>query len=75
MSLFTLYIQAKDHEAFACHFPLCISRYKIMKDPARWLSVNPDTGLIRVKNGMDRESLYVQDGKYTALIMAYDDGM
>ncbi|CAL8298757.1 unnamed protein product [Arctogadus glacialis] len=47
--------------------------YKIMKDPARWLSVNPDTGLIRVKNGMDRESLYVQDGKYTALIMAYDD--
>ncbi|CAL8237126.1 unnamed protein product [Boreogadus saida] len=47
--------------------------YKIMKDPARWLSVNPDTGLIRVKNGMDRESQYVQDGKYTALIMAYDD--
>ncbi|CAL8298762.1 unnamed protein product [Arctogadus glacialis] len=50
-----------------------IVSYKIMKDPARWLSVNPDTGLIRVKNGMDRESLYVQDGKYTALIMAYDD--
>ncbi|CAL8391596.1 B-cadherin [Gadus morhua] len=47
--------------------------YKIMKDPARWLSVNPDTGLIKVKNGMDRESQYVQDGKYTALIMAYDD--
>ncbi|XP_030213312.1 cadherin-1-like [Gadus morhua] len=47
--------------------------YKIMKDPARWLSMNPDTGLIRVKNGMDRESQYVQDGKYTALIMAYDD--
>ncbi|XP_030206247.1 EP-cadherin-like isoform X1 [Gadus morhua] len=47
--------------------------YKIMKDPARWLSVNPDTGLIKVKKGMDRESQYVQDGKYTALIMAYDD--
>ncbi|CAL8287280.1 unnamed protein product [Gadus morhua 'NCC'] len=50
-----------------------IVSYKIMKDPARWLSVNPDTGFIRVKNGMDRESQYVQDGKYTALIMAYDD--
>ncbi|XP_030206240.1 B-cadherin isoform X1 [Gadus morhua] len=47
--------------------------YKIMKDPARWLSVNPDTGLIKVKKGMDRESQYVQDSKYTALIMAYDD--
>uniref|UniRef100_A0A8C5CW55 Cadherin domain-containing protein n=1 Tax=Gadus morhua TaxID=8049 RepID=A0A8C5CW55_GADMO len=50
-----------------------IVSYKIMKDPARWLSVNPDTGLIKVKKGMDRESQYVQDGKYTALIMAYDD--
>ncbi|CAL8287276.1 unnamed protein product [Gadus morhua 'NCC'] len=50
-----------------------IVSYKIMKDPARWLSVNPDTGLIKVKKGMDRESQYVQDSKYTALIMAYDD--
>ncbi|KAM7408122.1 hypothetical protein PAMA_002007 [Pampus argenteus] len=47
--------------------------YKIISDPAGWLAVKKDTGLITVKNSMDRESHFVKDNKYTALIGAYDN--
>uniref|UniRef100_A0A672KNE8 Cadherin-1 n=1 Tax=Sinocyclocheilus grahami TaxID=75366 RepID=A0A672KNE8_SINGR len=45
--------------------------YKIGNDPADWLSVNQETGMIKVKSIMDRES--VKDGKYRAIILALDD--
>ncbi|KAF4110691.1 hypothetical protein G5714_007722 [Onychostoma macrolepis] len=47
--------------------------YKIGKDPAGWLNVNQDTGMIKVKSIMDRESALVKDGKYRAIILALDD--
>uniref|UniRef100_A0A3Q3AQJ1 Cadherin-1 n=1 Tax=Kryptolebias marmoratus TaxID=37003 RepID=A0A3Q3AQJ1_KRYMA len=47
--------------------------YKILADRGGWLEVNKDTGLITVKSPMDRESLFVTDNKYTALIGAYDN--
>ncbi|XP_029306156.1 B-cadherin [Cottoperca gobio] len=47
--------------------------YRIIRDPAGWLHVGKETGLIKVKNMMDRESLFVKDNKYTALIGAYDN--
>uniref|UniRef100_W5MBZ3 Cadherin-1 n=1 Tax=Lepisosteus oculatus TaxID=7918 RepID=W5MBZ3_LEPOC len=47
--------------------------YRIGSDPAGWLSVAKDTGLIKVRNTMDRESPYVKDGMYKALILAFDD--
>uniref|UniRef100_A0A8C3GAM5 Cadherin-1 n=1 Tax=Cyclopterus lumpus TaxID=8103 RepID=A0A8C3GAM5_CYCLU len=47
--------------------------YRVMRDPAGWLNVAKDTGLITVKNEMDRESVFVKDNKYTALIGAYDN--
>lgn len=50
------------------------NRYRIVRDPAGWLSVNPDNGLIKVKLMMDRESAFVKDNKYSAVIGAYDDG-
>ncbi|ROJ36109.1 Cadherin-1 [Anabarilius grahami] len=46
--------------------------YKIGNDPDGWLSVNQDTGLIKVRKPMDRESPHVKDGKYTAIIRALD---
>ncbi len=49
------------------------SRYKIGNDPAGWLSVSPETGVIKVRTLMDRESAYVKDGKYKAIIWAVDD--
>ncbi|XP_016113802.1 cadherin-1-like [Sinocyclocheilus grahami] len=42
-------------------------------DDAGWLSVSPETGVIKVSNLMDRESVYVKDGKYRAIILAVDD--
>ncbi|KAK9972671.1 hypothetical protein ABG768_025960 [Culter alburnus] len=47
--------------------------YKIGNDPDGWLSVNQDTGLIKVRKPMDRESPHVKDGKYTAIIQALVD--
>ncbi|CAJ1066648.1 B-cadherin-like [Xyrichtys novacula] len=46
--------------------------YRIIRDPAGWLDVNKDTGLIKVKSPMDRESHFTIDEKYTALIGAID---
>ncbi|XP_030298178.1 B-cadherin [Sparus aurata] len=47
--------------------------YRIIRDPAGWLNVGKETGLIKVKSLMDRESSFVKDNKYTALIGAYDN--
>ncbi|XP_008427220.1 B-cadherin-like [Poecilia reticulata] len=47
--------------------------YKILNDPAGWFDIDKDTGMIKVKTEMDRESSFVKDEKYTALIGAYDD--
>ena len=46
----------------------------MISDRAGWLEVAKDTGLITVRSPMDRESPFVKDDKYTALIGAYDDG-
>lgn len=36
--------------------------------------MSKDKGVIRLKSVMDRESDFVRDNKYTALIGAYDNG-
>uniref|UniRef100_A0A8B9J5K3 Cadherin-1 n=1 Tax=Astyanax mexicanus TaxID=7994 RepID=A0A8B9J5K3_ASTMX len=47
--------------------------YRVGTDPAGWLSVDKGTGLISVKSLMDRESPFVKEGNYKALILAVDD--
>ncbi|XP_051560563.1 cadherin-1-like isoform X9 [Myxocyprinus asiaticus] len=47
--------------------------YKIGNDPAGWLNVNKETGVIKVWSLMDRESNFVKDGKYRAIILATDN--
>jgi len=49
--------------------------YKIGSDPAGWLAVEKDTGVIKVKAPMDRESPFVKSGQYKALILALDSYM
>uniref|UniRef100_A0A3P9ML34 Cadherin domain-containing protein n=1 Tax=Oryzias latipes TaxID=8090 RepID=A0A3P9ML34_ORYLA len=48
-------------------------KYKIIDDPDNWLTVDEDSGLVKVKSLMDRESPNVKENKYTALLGAYDN--
>ncbi|XP_072247670.1 B-cadherin-like isoform X2 [Leuresthes tenuis] len=47
--------------------------YRIISDSAGWLNVGKDNGLITVKGPMDRESPFVKNNNYVALIGSYDD--
>ncbi|XP_053304542.1 cadherin-1-like isoform X2 [Spea bombifrons] len=48
--------------------------YMIGNDPAGWLSVNKDNGIITGNGHLDRESMYVQNDIYKAIILAVDSG-
>ncbi|XP_078066834.1 B-cadherin [Mustelus asterias] len=51
-----------------------IIRYRMGSDPAEWFAVDLETGMIKLKSEMDRESVYVKNSTYMATILAYDDG-
>lgn len=51
--------------------PLLFSYYKV-KDPAHWISVDKNTGQLRVANTIDRESKFVHDGTYNITMKAVD---
>ncbi|XP_076589484.1 B-cadherin [Chaetodon auriga] len=48
-------------------------RYELHNDTFRWLSIGKDTGSVKVKGSMDRESHYIKDSTYTVLVLAYDN--
>ncbi|KAM4017829.1 cadherin-1-like isoform 1-T3 [Anomaloglossus baeobatrachus] len=48
--------------------------YYIGNDPARWLSVNPENGIITGNGQLDRESMFVKNNTYKAIILAVDNG-
>ncbi|KAG8521781.1 Cadherin-1 [Galemys pyrenaicus] len=49
--------------------------YRIWRDAANWLEINPETGAIFTRAEMDREDTqHVKNSTYTALIIATDDG-
>ncbi|PIO24846.1 hypothetical protein AB205_0151140, partial [Aquarana catesbeiana] len=50
-------------------------RYKIGNDPAKWVSVNGDTGIVTGNGNLDRESEYVKNNTYTIIMMVIDDGI
>uniref|UniRef100_K9J7L9 Cadherin-13 n=1 Tax=Xenopus tropicalis TaxID=8364 RepID=K9J7L9_XENTR len=49
-------------------------RYSILKDEAGWLYINPLNGTINTTSPLDRESTFVLNNTYTALILAIDNG-
>lgn len=49
--------------------------YRIWRDTANWLEINPDTGAISTRAELDREDdEHVKNSTYTALIIATDNG-
>lgn len=50
---------------------LPFSYYKVT-DPASWITVDKNTGELRVANTIDRESKFVQNGMYNITMKAVD---
>ncbi|KAM5263723.1 cadherin-1 isoform 2-T2 [Ctenodactylus gundi] len=49
--------------------------YRIWRDTASWLEINPETGVISTRAELDREAFeYVKNSTYTALVIATDNG-
>lgn len=53
------------------YFFHCLRYYKVA-DPASWISVDQNTGELKVANTIDRESHFVQDGTYNITMKAVD---
>ncbi|KAM3922339.1 cadherin-like protein 26 [Leptodactylus fuscus] len=49
-------------------------RYKIAEDPAGWVTVDENTGVITTVQELDRESPYVNKTLYKVVVHAIDDG-
>ncbi|XP_076133441.1 cadherin-like protein 26 isoform X2 [Alosa pseudoharengus] len=61
---------ADDHDGvYASSF-----EYQVGKDPAGWVTVDSKTGQVSTTKVLDRESPYVNDSLYTAIIWAVDHG-
>lgn len=53
-------------------FPL--TRYKLVHDPANWVTVDERSGAVITRKEIDRESPYVNNSFYIIIVHAVDDG-
>ncbi|CAM4544665.1 B-cadherin-like isoform X2 [Lepidochelys kempii] len=49
-------------------------RYRVGNDPAGWLEIHPENGIVTAKAQLDREAVFVKNNTYTAIVLAVDDG-
>ncbi|NXJ85636.1 CADHK protein, partial [Trogon melanurus] len=49
-------------------------KYLVGHDPAGWLAVHPENGLVTARDYLDRESPFTKNSTYTAVLLAVDDG-
>ncbi|NXE69573.1 CADHK protein, partial [Calcarius ornatus] len=49
-------------------------KYLVGHDPAGWLAVHPENGLVTAREQLDRESPFVKNSTYMAVLLAVDDG-
>lgn len=50
------------------------ARYSIGNDPANWLAIHPENGIVTARDHLDRESVFVKNSTYVAIVLAVDDG-
>lgn len=77
------FVPFKNHKGIFCpgliSSSVCVNlhfflSYEVGTDPAGWVTVDSKTGQVSTKQILDRESSYVNDSVYTALILAVDHG-
>ncbi|KAK2530191.1 B-cadherin-like protein [Columba guinea] len=49
-------------------------KYLMGHDPAGWLAVHPENGLVTARDHLDRESPFAKNSTYAAMLLAVDDG-
>ncbi|XP_075571285.1 B-cadherin-like [Pelecanus crispus] len=49
-------------------------KYLMGHDPAGWLAVHPENGLVTARDHLDRESPFAKNSTYAAVLLAVDDG-
>uniref|UniRef100_A0A803W4J4 Cadherin domain-containing protein n=1 Tax=Ficedula albicollis TaxID=59894 RepID=A0A803W4J4_FICAL len=49
-------------------------KFLVGHDPAGWLAVHPENGLVTARDHLDRESPFVKNSTYMAVLLAVDDG-
>ncbi|KAG5838416.1 hypothetical protein ANANG_G00223480 [Anguilla anguilla] len=49
-------------------------RYKIAQDSAKWMNIDPKTGVVKSVQKLDRDSSHVNNSIYTVVVHAIDDG-
>ncbi|XP_051832642.1 cadherin-like protein 26 [Antechinus flavipes] len=50
-------------------------RFRLVHDPARWVTVDERSGVVTTVKHVDRESPYVNNSFYTIIVNAIDDGI
>ncbi|NXO54552.1 CADH1 protein, partial [Aramus guarauna] len=48
--------------------------YRMGNDPAGWLDIDPDNGIVTVAQPLDRESVHAINSTYKAIVLAVDSG-
>uniref|UniRef100_A0A670Y015 Cadherin-like protein 26 n=1 Tax=Pseudonaja textilis TaxID=8673 RepID=A0A670Y015_PSETE len=50
-------------------------KYKVVSDPAGWVTIDENSGIVTAAKTLDRESPFVNNNTYTIVIHATDDGV
>ncbi|NXL47657.1 CADH1 protein, partial [Podilymbus podiceps] len=48
--------------------------YRMGSDPAGWLAIDPENGIVTVAQPLDRESVHAINSTYKAIVLAVDNG-
>ncbi|NXA54269.1 CADH1 protein, partial [Nothocercus julius] len=49
--------------------------YRMGSDPAGWLAIDPENGIVTATQALDRESVHALNSTYKAIVLAVDNGV